>query len=97
MKLLRRHLLRVGRLTLLGLLLVLLVAVAAVLYLQTEAGEARLLGKVLQEANRVVSGRLSARDVDLQLGGRIVLLDAELRDPEGRLVARVARLEADVD
>lgn len=82
----------------LGLLaLVLLAAIGVLLYLQSERGAEQLRARLLLEANRVLSGSLNAGRLDLRFGGTIVLRDVELRDPEGRLVARIGRLEAKLD
>ncbi len=79
---------------LLGLLGVLVLAVVGTLvYLTGPSGEAWLVRKGVQIANEQLSGRLELGGLDLSPGG-VVLTDLKLYDPEGELVAEVARVTA---
>lgn len=79
-----------------GLLaLVLLLVTGALVYLNTAPGEARLKALALEAANASLTGRVDVGRVDLQ-GNVLVLTDLELYDPDGELVAEVARVEAAV-
>ncbi|HEY3451812.1 MAG TPA: translocation/assembly module TamB domain-containing protein [Myxococcales bacterium] len=67
-------------------------------WLSTPAGEHRLREQVLAAANGEIAGRLSIGGLEmLGAGGELVLTDVALFDPEGRLVARVERIEARAD
>ncbi|QSQ28584.1 translocation/assembly module TamB domain-containing protein [Pyxidicoccus parkwayensis] len=79
-----------------GLVALVVLAVAgALLYLTGPSGEAWLVRKGVALANEQFSGRLEVGGLDLWLGGA-VLTDLKLYDPEGELVAEVARVEARV-
>ncbi|MBZ4416280.1 translocation/assembly module TamB domain-containing protein [Myxococcus sp. RHST-1-4] len=81
---------------LLGLVCVLvLVVVGALLYLTSSGGESWLVRKGVGLANEQLSGRLEVGGLDLWPGGAVVT-DLKLYDPEGELVAEVARVEARV-
>ncbi|NPC86451.1 translocation/assembly module TamB, partial [Pyxidicoccus fallax] len=79
---------------LLGLVgLVVLVVAGALIFVTSSGGEAWLVRKGLGLANEQLSGRLEVGGLDLWPGGA-VLTDLKLYDPEGELVAEVARVEA---
>ena len=79
---------------LLGLVgLVVLLVVGALVYLTGPSGEAWLVRKGVALANEQLSGRLELGGLDLSPGGA-VLTDLKLYDPEGELVAEIARVEA---
>jgi translocation and assembly module TamB len=80
-----------GLLGLVGALV--LVVVGALIYLTSPGGEAWLVREGLGLANEQLSGRLEVGGLDLSPGG-VVLTDLKLYDPEGELVAEVARVEA---
>ncbi|MGC4123172.1 MAG: hypothetical protein QM765_53115 [Myxococcales bacterium] len=93
-----RKLLRRLTLALVGLAAVVLVALWATLtWLSTPAGERRLREEVLSAVNGAIVGRLAVGGLELRGPGDLVLTDVALFDPEGRLVARVERLEARAD
>lgn len=80
-----------GLLGLVGALV--LVVVGALIYFTRPGGEAWLVRKGVELANAQLSGRLEVGGLDLSPGG-VVLTDLKLYDPEGELVAEVARVEA---
>ncbi|WP_240359442.1 translocation/assembly module TamB domain-containing protein [Pyxidicoccus trucidator] len=90
---------RWGRRLLWGLLglvgLVVLLVVGALIYLTSPSGEAWLVRKGVALANEQLSGRLELGGLDLSPGGA-VLTDLKLYDPEGELVAEIARVDARV-
>jgi translocation and assembly module TamB len=73
--------------------LVVLVVVGALIYVTSRSGEAWLVRKGVALANEQFSGRLELGGLDLSLNGA-VLTDLKLYDPEGELVAEIARVEA---
>ncbi|ATB50515.1 translocation/assembly module TamB [Corallococcus macrosporus] len=78
---------------LLGLLgLVVLLVAGALVFATTSRGEAWLVQKALPLANEQLSGRLALGRLDLSLGG-VILEDVKLYDPEGELVAEIARVD----
>ncbi|WP_240360306.1 translocation/assembly module TamB domain-containing protein [Pyxidicoccus caerfyrddinensis] len=77
-----------------GLVAVLVLAVVgALVFLTSSSGEAWLVRKGVALANEQLSGRLELGGLDLWPGG-IILTDLKLYDPEGELVAEIARVEA---
>ncbi|MFP2912203.1 translocation/assembly module TamB, partial [Pyxidicoccus sp. 3LFB2] len=94
----KRHA-RWGRRLLWGLLglvgLVVLLVVGALIYFTGPSGEAWLVRKGVALANEQFSGRLELGKLDLSPGGA-VLTDLKLYDPEGELVAEIARVDARV-
>jgi translocation and assembly module TamB len=81
---------------LLGLLVLLLLVVGgALIYVQTDAGGARVLALGLRAANEALAGKLSAEGLKLR-GGHIVLRDVTLEGPDGERVAHVDLLEVRV-
>ncbi|WP_426754945.1 translocation/assembly module TamB domain-containing protein [Myxococcus sp. Y35] len=87
---------RWGRRVLWGLLglvgLVVLLVAGVLVFATTPSGEAWLVEKGLAIANEQFSGRLELGRLDLSLGG-VVLEDVKLYDPEGELVAEIARVD----
>lgn len=87
---------RWGRRVLWGLLglvgLIVLVVAGVLVFVTTSRGEAWLVQKGLALANEQLSGRLELGRLDLSLGGAI-LEDVKLYDPEGELVADIARVD----
>ncbi|MCP3139198.1 translocation/assembly module TamB [Pyxidicoccus xibeiensis] len=88
---------RWGRRLLWGLVglvgLVVLVVVGALVYLTSAGGEAWLVRKGVALANEQLSGRLELGGLDISPGG-VVLTGLKLYDPEGELVAEIARVDA---
>jgi translocation and assembly module TamB len=78
----------------LALLLVLLFN-AALLYLRTPAGTARLLALGLGAANEAITGHIEARDVTIR-GNHILILGASLVDSEGTRVAYIEKADVDL-
>ncbi|MGI5861200.1 MAG: translocation/assembly module TamB domain-containing protein [Myxococcales bacterium] len=76
--------------------LVLLLALAAAAWLQTESGNRRVREEVLSRVGRVIAGELRAGRVEVNPGGFVLVRDAELLDPEGRRVAFIGELRARV-
>jgi len=71
------------------------IAVGAILfYLQSPAGQRRLRQEVLDTVNGAIAGRLEIGGLELDRSGKLVLTDAALYDPDGKLVARIQRIEA---
>ncbi|HLL51896.1 MAG TPA: translocation/assembly module TamB domain-containing protein, partial [Myxococcaceae bacterium] len=92
----RRRWLRWLGFGLLGLLgLILLVVVGGYAYLASKAGGERLTRLVTENANASIQGRLELGRVEYR-GNRVVLHGVKLFDPEGDLVAEVARVEVAV-
>ncbi|GHG94339.1 translocation/assembly module TamB domain-containing protein [Comamonas sp. JC664] len=87
---------RWGRRVLWGLLglvgLIVLLVAGALVFATTPRGEAFLVEKGLALANEQFSGRLELGRLDLSLGG-VILEDLKLYDPEGELVAEIARVD----
>ncbi|MCP3102267.1 translocation/assembly module TamB domain-containing protein [Myxococcus sp. K15C18031901] len=75
--------------------LVVLVVLGALTWLTSSPGEAFLVSKGLELANEQFSGRLEVGALDLTPPGA-VLTGVKLYDPEGELVAEIARVEARV-
>jgi translocation and assembly module TamB len=71
---------------------VVLAVVGGLLFLTSRGGEAWLVKKGLEVANKQLSGRLELGGLDLSPGG-VVLTDLKLYDPEGELVAEIARVD----
>ncbi|MCP3168339.1 translocation/assembly module TamB domain-containing protein [Myxococcus qinghaiensis] len=90
---------RWARRLLLGLLglvgLVVLAVLGALVWVTSSPGEGWLVRKGLQLANEQFSGRLEVEGLDLAPPGA-VLTGVKLYDPEGELVAEIARVEARV-
>ncbi|HYX91261.1 MAG TPA: hypothetical protein VE782_06850, partial [Myxococcaceae bacterium] len=89
----KRGLRRLSRIALVALGLVLLLGAAAYLYLTTPAGERYIRGRVVNAVNQQFPGNVEVGGLDIS-GTTVVLTDVVLRDPEGKLVARVPRIEA---
>jgi translocation and assembly module TamB len=83
-----------GALGLVGLLLML--ALAGWLWLESSAGQAKVRQVVADAAHGAIAGQLVLGTVDLG-GRRLVVNDLELRTPEGELVAKVDTVEVDAD
>lgn len=87
---------RRGALGALVLLAVVLLAVmGAWLFIRSPAGERLIRERVVAELNQVLPGNIELGGLDLH-GQTIVLANLVLRDPEGNVVARIARVEATV-
>ncbi|HZI09387.1 MAG TPA: translocation/assembly module TamB, partial [Myxococcus sp.] len=71
---------------------VVLAVVGGLAFLTSRGGEAWLVKKGLEIANQQLSGRLELGGLDLSPGG-VVLTDLKLYDPEGELVAEIARVD----
>ena len=80
-----------GLLALLGLLL--LLVAGGLLYLNYSPGERWLKGMSLEAAGDALSGRLEVERLDLH-GNGLTVYGLKLYDPEGELVAEIARVEA---
>lgn len=80
----------VGLLALVGLLL--LLALGAWLFLHTGPGERFAKARIVAASEGALPGNLQIGGLDLS-GTTIILTDLVLRDPEGNIVARIARLE----
>jgi len=74
---------------------VLAIVAAALIYATSRAGNERILGIVLQNAQENLRGSLKAKTLEFN-GRHLALRDVVLRDPEGEVVAQVAALELDV-
>ncbi|WP_410477889.1 AsmA family protein [Myxococcus sp. MxC21-1] len=87
---------RWGRRVLWGLLglvgLIVLVVAGVLVFVTTSRGEAWLVQKGLALAHEQLSGRLELGRLDLSLSG-VILEDVKLYDPEGELVAEIARVD----
>ncbi len=80
---------------LLGLLgLVLVAAAVGIAYLQSDAGAEKIRGVAIGKANALVKGRFALGRLDVR-GTTLIIEGFELRDPEGALVAQIARLEVE--
>ncbi|MCY1000847.1 translocation/assembly module TamB domain-containing protein [Myxococcus sp. MISCRS1] len=78
-----------------GLAFIVLAVVGVLVWATSAPGERFLVGKGLQIANEQFSGRLEVGGLDLAPPGA-VLTGVKLYDPEGELVAEIARVEARV-
>ena len=80
----------------LGLATLLAIVVGGLLfYLQSPAGQRRLRTEVLDAVNGAIAGRLEIGGLELDRSGKLVLIGAALYDPDGKLVARIQRIEAE--
>jgi translocation and assembly module TamB len=90
-----RYLLRaLGVVVGLALLLVLLFN-AALIYLRTPAGTARLLAIGLGAANEAITGHIDAQNVTIR-GSHVLIQGAHLVDSEGTLVASIEKADVDI-
>ncbi len=69
---------------------------AALLYVQTPAGTRRLLDLGLGAANNAIAGRVEARSVTIH-GTQILIRGASLLDPEGARVAFIEEAEVQIE
>jgi translocation and assembly module TamB len=76
-----------------ALALVLLLALAAYLFVSTPPGERYVRARLVDAVNQALPGNVELGDLDIS-GTSVVLTDVVLRDPEGEVVARVPRIEA---
>src|SRR5687768_3430258 len=76
-------------------LFLLLVAIAGYAYLTSGAGGARIRDEVLAQANEQFKGKVAADKVDVS-ARKVILEGLKLYDPEGVLVAEIARVEVDI-
>ncbi|MBE2249902.1 MAG: translocation/assembly module TamB domain-containing protein [Myxococcus sp.] len=76
--------------------LVLLLLIGGLVWFKSAAGQGFIRAQVVSAVKGAIAGRLEFGGVDFE-GGHLVLTGLELYTPEGELVAKVARVELDVD
>ena len=77
--------------------LVLLAALVLVLWARSESGRRALLARVLPGAQKLIDGTLRLGALEGNLTRTLVLRDVELRDRDGVVALRIARLSLRYD